>query len=326
MLTSPIAVLSLALAAPSLAQPEATIAPPPAPAAPATADPFADDSSSSDVVETPPSDPVPEIAAEPVPTSSPAPASAPVEASASAPALAPMPRVSSSTTHVDRPADVRDGARDPAVEAFTARRGFRMSTAGTALLAAGVAWTGIAGWMLEKDDPRLGLSLGFIIDGAIATTIGLPLAIAGARRSRNPSAWLDARAGRRARMEAAARGFEPHAATSHAERAVVARGMRLRNFGFLTLASGIGLAAFGSGMQFAYGGDKLAPKIVVPAVSAPFIIAGAALLAAGGRRVYSPHRYVDRGGASASRRPRVELAAAPSLQRGGLGFSLSGKF
>ena len=216
--------------------------------------------------------------------------------------------------------------RNAAVEAFTARRGFRMATAGTAIAAAGVAWTGIAGWMLSNDDPRLNVSLAFVVDGAIATTVGLGLPISGARRSRDPGKWLAKRASRRDRMTAAAGHFEPHAATTQAERNVVERGTKLRNYGFLTLSSGMGLLAFGTGMQFAYGGDNLALKIVVPTVSAPFIIAGAALLAAGGRRVYSPHRYVGRGEATASQRARVQLAAAPSFQRGGMGISLSGRF
>jgi hypothetical protein len=179
--------------------------------------------------------------------------------------------------------------------------------------------------MLGNDDPRLGLSLAFTINGAVATTVGLGLAIGGAPRSRHPATWLAAKSGRRARMEAASIHFEPHAPTSAAEHNVVARGLKLRNYGFMTLTAGVGLVAFGTGMQFAYGGDSLALKIVVPAVSVPFVIAGSVLLAVGGRRVYSPHRFVTRGHAT-SRRPRVQLAAAPSFQRGSFGIALAGKF
>jgi hypothetical protein len=241
----------------------------------------------------------------------------PTRADPSLTAPAPRPAIAPTTR--------TDPAREHAVESFTARRGFRMATAGTAVAAAGVAWLGVAGWMLSNDDPRLGLSLAFTINGAVATTVGLGLAIGGAPRSRHPTTWLAAKSGRRARMEAASIHFEPHAPTSAAERNVVARGLKLRNYGFMTLTAGVGLVAFGTGMQFAYGGDSLALKIVVPAVSVPFVIAGSVLLAVGGRRVYSPHRFVTRGHAT-SRRPRVQLAAAPSFQRGSFGIALSGKF
>ena len=245
----------------------------------------------------------------------------PTRADPSVTAPAPKPAIAPATS-----ATRTDPAREHAVESFTARRGFRMATAGTAVAAAGVAWLGVAGWMLSNDDPRLGLSLAFTINGAVATTVGLGLAIGGAPRSRHPATWLAANSGRRARMEAASIHFEPHAPTSAAERNVVARGLKLRNYGFMTLTAGVGLVAFGTGMQFAYGGDSLALKIVVPAVSVPFVIAGSVLLAVGGRRVYSPHRFVTRDHATSSRRPRVQLAAAPSFQRGSFGIALSGKF
>lgn len=244
-------------------------------------------------------------------------ASAPVEA-APAPAVGVGP-----STAVDRVAT----APSYAVEAFTARRGFRMATAGTALMAAGVAWIGIAGWMLAQDDPRSGLSLAFVINGSVATTVGVGLAIGGAPRARHPATWIAKKSGRRARMDAAARDFEPHLPTTAAERNVVAKGTKLRNYGFMSLTAGVGLVAFGTGMQFAYGGDSLALKIVVPAVSVPFVIAGGVLLGAGGRRIYSPHRFTDRKHASSSsRRARVQLAAAPTFHRGSFGVALSGRF
>ncbi len=252
--------------------------------------------------------------------SSPPLASAP-SADSSVVAPAPPAAIAPSSV-VDRPTSPRNDA----VDAFTARRGYRMVTAGTAVAAAGVAWLGIAGWMLAADDPRLGLSLAFTINGAVATTVGLGVAIGGSQRARHPATWLAKRPDRRARMEVAARGFDPHTPTTAAERGVVAKGMKLRNYGFISLTAGIGLVAFGTGMQFAYGGDSLALKIVVPAVSVPFVIAGGVLLGAGGRRIYSPQRFADRHHASSPRRPRVQLAAAPSFQRGSYGIALSGKF
>ena len=238
----------------------------------------------------------------------------PTRADPSVTAPAPRPAIASATS-----AKRTDPAREHAVESFTARRGFRMATAGTAVAAAGVAWLGVAGWMLSNDDPRLGLSLAFTINGAVATTVGLGLAIGGAPRSRHPATWLAAKSSRRARMEAASIHFEPHAPTSAAERNVVARGLKLRNYGFMTLTAGVGLVAFGTGMQFAYGGDSLALKIVVPAVSVPFVIAGSVLLAVGGRRVHSPQRFVTSGRVT-SRRPRVPAPRARA--RAGLGCEI----
>src|SRR5204862_6999694 len=71
----------------------------------------------------------------------------PTGADPSVTAPAPPPAIAPTTT-VER----SDPARDHAVESFTARRGFRMATAGTAVAAAGVAWLGVAGWMLSNDD------------------------------------------------------------------------------------------------------------------------------------------------------------------------------
>lgn len=263
------------------------------------------------------------------PTSSPAPAS---EVFVPTPALAPVPAAVPApvpafegTSPIERPSDAAPTGRTQATtEAFTARRGFRMTTAGLALMGAGMAWTSVAGWMMRNDDPRAGLALAFAIDGAVVTTLGVVIASAGGRRARQPGVWLDRRDGRRDRLERASLGASIHTPTGAREVAVAERGERMRRIGALTLSSGFFAAVFGGGMQLAYGNGELAPRIAVPAASLPLIITGAALLAAGGRRIHHADRFVDRR--SASRRSRVELAASPQLQRGGMGISLAGRF
>lgn len=259
-----------------------------------------------------------------VPTSSPAPASTvvvPVPAFEATSAIDRTPVVGPEVAPDVAPVVDQSNAK---TEAFTGRRGFRMTTAGLALMGAGLAWTSVAGWMMRNDDPRAGLALAFAIDGAVVTTIGVAIASAGGRRARQPSAWLDRRDARRNRLERAALGTSIHVPANAAEVAVAERGQRMRRIGALTLSSGFFAAVFGGGMNFAYGNGELAPRIAVPAASLPLIITGAALLAAGGRRVHHADRFVDRR--SASRRSRVELAAAPQLQRGGVGVSLAGRF
>jgi hypothetical protein len=63
---------------------------------------------------------------------------------------------------------------------------------------------------MHDEDPRTGLALAFAIEGAVLTTIGVAIAGAGARRARNASGWLARRDDRRARLEAAAAGFDMH--------------------------------------------------------------------------------------------------------------------
>jgi hypothetical protein len=74
-----------------------------------------------------------------------------------------------------------------------------------------------------------------------------------------------------------------------------------------------------------YPSDSVAVKVVVPTMSVPFIVAGAVLLAKGGRRIHSPHLYTDEK-RTASRRTRVQLTAAPTFHRGGMGLGVSGRF
>jgi hypothetical protein len=200
-----------------------------------------------------------------------------------------------------------------------------MVTAGTAITMAGGAWSGIVSNMLANDDRRHALALGLSIDALVFTVVGTSIAAAGAVRMRNPDAWLARGDGRRARLARAAGTFDPHTPTTDAERDVVARGKRLRIAGALMLGSGVGLVALGAGLRLAYPSDKLAVKIALPLVPLPFIIAGASLLAAGGRRIYSPQRFVDRQ-AYASKRSRVQVTAAPSVRRDGLGMTISGRF
>lgn len=255
-----------------------------------------------------------------VPTSSPAPASevvVPVPAFEATSQIDHAPAAVPAATPIDRTKET--------TEAFTARRGFRMTTAGLALMGAGMAWTSVAGWMMRNDDPRAGLALAFAIDGAVVTTIGVAIASAGARRARQSSVWLDRRDARRDRLGRAALGASLHHPTGVREIAVAERGQKMRRIGALTLSTGFFAAVFGGGMQFAYGNGELAPRIAVPAASLPLIITGAALLAAGGRRIHHADRFVDRRSAS-RRSSRVELAASPQLQRGGVGISLAGRF
>jgi hypothetical protein len=246
--------------------------------------------------------------AAPAPTSSPAPAST----------IVPAP-----TT---QPADVPPRSEADAVEAFSARRGFRMVTAGTSLAAAGVAWAGVSGWMLANDDPRAALGLAFAIDGAVALSVGMGLMVAGARRVHGKAAWLDRRPGRRSRLAAAAEDFEFHAPQNAAEAAMVAKGHKLRNLGFFSLTAGVGLVAFGTGMQVAYPSDNIGVRVAVPLLSVPFVIAGAALLSAGGKRIHAPHRFAAPKTARVKMRRRIEIVTAPSFHRGGMSLSLTGRF
>jgi hypothetical protein len=200
-----------------------------------------------------------------------------------------------------------------------------MATAGTAIAAVGVGWVGVSGYMLQNDDPRAGLGLGLVVNGAVALTVGIGLAIGGAQRARDPKAWLDRSPRRRARLEAAAGDFDPHLPTTIDEAAVVAKGHKLRNLGFMTFTAGVGLLGFGSALSGVYPSDSVAVRAVVPALSAPFIIAGSVLLAAGSKRIHHPDRYTP-SKRSASRPRRVQLTAAPTFQRGGMGVSLSGRF
>ena len=241
-------------------------------------------------------------------------------------ANAPAPSIAepaSTAAEPDAPATAAD--RDAAVDAFSARRGFRMATAGTAIAAAGVGWVGVSGYMIANDDPRAALGLAVVVNGGVMLGVGMGLAVAGARRVRGGASWVDRSPTRRARLTTAAHGFDPHLASSPAELAVVAKGHKLRTFGFITLTSGVGLLAFGSMLTAVYPSDSVAVKVVVPVASAPFIIAGAVLLAKGGRRIYSPHLYTAEK-RTASRRSRVQLAAAPTFHRGGFGFGLTGRF
>jgi hypothetical protein len=243
------------------------------------------------------------------PTSSPAPSSV------AAPSVVPELPHEVVSERVDR--------RDASTEAFTARRGFRMTTAGLAFMGLGMAQTSVGSWMMHNEDPRLGLALTFAIEGAVMTSIGLALAGGGARRARRTSDWLARRDGRRGRLEAAASSFDMHDPTDYREQAVVTRGEKIRRAGALVLAAGFFGGAFGGGLSLAYGNGHLAPRIAVPVASLSVVITGAALLAAGSRRIYHSDRFVDRRTAS---RRKLELAAAPQLQRGGMGISLSGRF
>lgn len=104
------------------------------------------------------------------------------------------------------------------------------------------------------------------------------------------------------------------------------RGEKMRRTGALLLPTGLFGGAFGGGLNFAYGDRSLAPRIAIPVASLSVVITGAALLAAGGRRIYHAERFVDRRTASTHRAARVQLAAAPQLQRGGMGLLLSARF
>ncbi|HWB75953.1 MAG TPA: hypothetical protein VG755_13385 [Nannocystaceae bacterium] len=254
------------------------------------------------------------------PTSSPAPAARSSSSDSAATGVVPeLPR-EVVAQRVDRPSVDR---RDANTEAFTARRGFRMTTAGLAFMALGTAQTSVGSWMMHNDDPRLGLALTFAIEGAVMTSIGLAISSSGARRARRTSDWLARRDGRRERLESAASSFDMHSPADYREQAVVQRGGKMRRVGALVLATGIFGGAFGGGLSFAYGNGHLAPRIAVPVASLSIVITGAALLAAGGRRMYHSDRFVERRTAS---RRKLELVAAPQLQRGGMGIALSGRF
>ncbi len=199
-----------------------------------------------------------------------------------------------------------------------------MATAGTAIAVAGVGWVGVSSWMLANDDPRAALGLALVVNGGVALTVGLSLAIAGGRRVRGGASWVDASPGRRARLTRAAEGFDPHFASNPDEIAVVAKGHKLRTLGFITLTSGVGLLAFGTALTTVYPSDNVAVKAVVPAVSAPFLIAGAVLLAKGGHRIHNPHLYTAEKRTAS--RTRVHLTATPTVHRRGLGLGLTGRF